>query len=149
MTAICYSDSQLCGRIYVPDNLILKQKILRIHHDDPYFSHFGVVKMFVLPQQKYKLQSMGQDIQMYTCDCQTCQWIKSPIHKLHGLLASLPKSNDFWHSISMDFITNPLLSGEEKSLYNSVLIVVYWSTNLDISLLSEKQLILLNLQTYC
>ena len=57
------------GRIYVPDDLALRQEILRIHHNDPYLGHFGVAKTFALIWQKYKWQSMRQDVQMYVCEC--------------------------------------------------------------------------------
>ena len=81
------------GRIYVSDNLALRQEILRIHHDDPYSGHFDVVKTFALIWQKYEWQSMRQDVKMYIYECQMCQWIKSLMHKLHGLLAPLPMSS--------------------------------------------------------
>ena len=81
------------GRIYVSDNSALRQEILRIHHDDPYLGYFGVVKMFALIWQKYEWQSMRQYVKMYICKCQMCQWIKSLMHKLHGLLALLSTSS--------------------------------------------------------
>ena len=112
------------GRIYVPDDPALRQEILRIHHDDPYSGHFGVAKTFALIWQKYEWQSMRQDVKTYVRECQTCQRIKSPTHKPHGLLAPLPAPSGPWRSISMDFITDLPPSGEEKNPYDSVLVVV-------------------------
>ncbi|KAL1953584.1 hypothetical protein VTO42DRAFT_2564 [Malbranchea cinnamomea] len=79
------------GTIYVPNDPALRQKLLRIYHDDLLSGHFGEKKMLVVLRTKYFWPKMQKSIATYCKTCQSCQKGKARTHTPYGTLATLPK----------------------------------------------------------
>ena len=58
------------GRIYIGDDLALKERILQLVHDSPLGRHAGYEKSYQRAKKDFYWQGMKQDIKIYIKQCQ-------------------------------------------------------------------------------
>ena len=58
--------------IYVFDKMIMKAKMLRLHHNDFLTKHFEIKKIYSLLQRKFYWLRMLKDIKEYIQNCDVC-----------------------------------------------------------------------------
>jgi hypothetical protein len=93
------------GKIWLPTNFPLKEKILHEFHNSPLSGHMGVDKTFHRLQANFFWQRMRHDIRKYVAQCSVCQSTKYETKKPGGLLHPLPVPSGIWEDLSLDFIT--------------------------------------------
>ena len=91
-------------RIYIPDVMALKTKILHECHDSKLAGHFGFQKTYDLIARQYYWPTLYADVKKYVKTCLICQRIKSENKKPAGLLQPLPIPPRRWHTVTLDFI---------------------------------------------
>ena len=91
-------------KIYIPDNIDLKVRIISEHHDTQTVSHVGFAKTYELIYRNYYWVSMIKDIKLYIKTCVICQTTKTTTQKPKGLLQPLPIPDRKGHTVTMDFI---------------------------------------------
>lgn len=105
-------------KYFVPDPL--RSLVIQEHHAPHLAGHLGQDKTADLVRRHYYWPNQDTDIRRFVHQCDTCQRIKTPAHKPHGLLQPLPPPSRPWESISIDFITDlPKCHG-----YDSIMVVV-------------------------
>lgn len=109
------------GRVYVPNQMAVKQKLLDEFHRSPYAAHPRYQKPFSVIKINYFSPSMRKDITEYLAKCLECQQLKVE-HQHHvGLLHPLPIPEWKWEIITLDFITG--LPKIEKQ-HDSIMVVM-------------------------
>ena len=91
-------------RLYVPDVLELKQKILHETHYAPYNVHPGATKIYHDIKATYWWSGLKKDVAKFIASCLTCQQVKLEHQRLIGLLQELPMSEWKWDQITIDFV---------------------------------------------
>ena len=86
--------------IYIFEKVVLKTKLLRLHHDDSLANHFKIKKIHVLMQRKFYWFKITRNIKEYLKDCDMCQRIKTSRHCFYNELSSLSVSTRSWTKIS-------------------------------------------------
>ena len=104
--------------------MIIKTKMLRLHHDDSLTKHFEIKKTRSLLQRKFYWFRILKDIKEYIQSCDVCQRVKAFRHRLYNETTSLLISAHSWKKISMNFIIELLSSRYENDIYNTILVVV-------------------------
>ena len=113
------------GAIYIPNDQAVGQEIMRMNHNNPHGSNFGMVRTAELVHHKYFWMAIVVNIKEYVCDCNICQRVKAPWHKPYGELQSLPIPERPWKSISINMITGlPLSVNGNSKAFNAIFIVV-------------------------
>ena len=113
------------GRVYVPEELGLREEILKLLHDAPTAGHQGVTKTRKRLAESYFWPSYPKDVRRYVSTCAVCQRTKARTHQPYGELASLPIPKEPWREISLDFVTQlPPSSDAAGKVCNSILVVV-------------------------
>jgi hypothetical protein len=114
-TGVCccadYSISQLGlllfkRKIYIPDDVNQKLKIVKDHHDTKVAGHFGRDKTYELIKRNFWFPGLEPFIRKYVSSCDICQRNKARRHKPYGELNSLEVPYTPWSHISMDFIVD-------------------------------------------
>ena len=67
---------------------------------------------------------MYNDVAQYISTCHQCQLVNAPCHKPYSELGEMPLPSGTWKALSMDFITNLLLSLHQGKVYNAIFMVV-------------------------
>ena len=93
------------GRICVPNEADLKQKILSEAHESSYSIHPGGGKMYEDLRHIFWWDGMKKDIAYFVACCDICNKVKEELQKPTGLLQPLPVSQWKWDDVCMDFIT--------------------------------------------
>ena len=113
------------GRVWVPYEANLQQKILIKNYDDLLGSHYGLTKTVELLYHKYYWPKLRQEAKKHISYCKKCQLYKVHRHKLWGLFKSVSSISKLWKYYAIDFITDLLPSkNRQRQLYNSVLIFI-------------------------
>ena len=99
---LVHGDSE---RIYIPDDLSLKTRILQECHDSSLGGHFGKDKTIESVKRRFYWPGMDAVIQRYVVSCDECQRNKPSHQSPMGLLQSLPIPTRPWQQVSMDLIT--------------------------------------------
>ncbi|MBW0479994.1 hypothetical protein O181_019709 [Austropuccinia psidii MF-1] len=107
-------------KVVIPRNKELQLDIPQKHHDSPLAGHPGQEKALKLLKRDSYLAGMNQIINDYVYSCQKCSRKKNICHKKFELLKCLQIPSGPWNSLSMDFITELLLS----KISDSILVVV-------------------------
>ncbi|KAD5508860.1 hypothetical protein E3N88_16563 [Mikania micrantha] len=107
------------GRMVIPDNTNLKNRILHEAQFTPMAGHGGFLKTLKRASSYYFWPQMKQDISTFVQNCLTCQQHKYETLSPAGLLQPLPIPNQIWEDISLDFIT-----GLPPSNKNDTILVV-------------------------
>lgn len=113
------------GAVYIPDDMTVKQEILRVNHDDPWQGgHFGRTKTLEVLQRCYWWPQMRRTVDAYIASCDICQRMKAPRHKPYGLLEGLPLPQGPWQDIAMDFVTGLPPAKHRRQVYDAILVIV-------------------------
>lgn len=106
------SDDLLClsGRVVVPEDDVLKEKIMSQAHRNKLSIHPESNKMYRELKICFWWKGMKHNIYQYVSRCLICQQVKAEHRRRGGLLVSL--SNTEWklEHITMDFVTHLPLS---------------------------------------
>ena len=108
------------GRIYVPNNKDIKEKILKEHHDPADIGHPGQHRMQELIKRTYWWPGLKEDIKKYVQGCVKCQQNKMQHQKRASELHPLEIPEGPWQDISIDMI-GPLPRSNE---IDAILVIV-------------------------
>ena len=92
------------GRMYVPNNKKLKEKILQENYGSVDVGHPEHQRMLELIKQNYWWPELKEDIKKYVQGCFKCQQNKVLYQKKSGELYPLEISQGPWQKISIDII---------------------------------------------
>ena len=98
------------GRLYMPENNLLRMEVIQKHHNSPVAGHPGYKKTLDLLQRNYYWPEMATTVKEYIARCDTCQRFKGSNAAPAGLLHPLETPSLPWEHISADFITDLPLS---------------------------------------
>ncbi|HXN89892.1 MAG TPA: RNase H-like domain-containing protein, partial [Candidatus Sulfotelmatobacter sp.] len=105
------------GLVYVPQNDLVKTKIVKTCHDSVTAGHPGQAKTLELVNRDYHWPRMHQFVNEYVNSCDTCCRNKAPRQQPHGQLHPLPIPAAPWSSVSMDFIVELPMSEGHDAIY--------------------------------
>ena len=109
------------GKVVVPNQNNLRQRVIRECHDSPCAGHPGVEKTYDLVKRDFFWPRMKNHIHEYVAQCFACQVSKAERVKPPGFLQPVEIPSGKWESISMDFIVDlPTTQGG----YDAILVVV-------------------------
>src|SRR5258707_9816401 len=92
------------GRLYIPDQEILRLQVIHNYHNHPLAGHFREARTSELICHNFHWPGLQRMVKDYMASCATCARVKSPRHKPYGKLKQLPIPSRPWSSILMDFI---------------------------------------------
>jgi hypothetical protein len=92
-------------RLYMPDSIELKLRVLDEVHKKPYSGHPGYQKTITTLRKLFYWPNMKGETAEYLARCQDFQQVKVEHQHLVGLLQPLPVPEWKWETISLDFIT--------------------------------------------
>ncbi len=105
--------------IYVPQDHVLRGKIIVRSHDHITAGHPGVEKTKELVLREYWWPKMKKDIEVYICACEMCQLTKSSTQAKAAPLYPNTIPSRPWRHISVDMITSlPICNG-----YNAIIMI--------------------------
>ena len=90
-------------RIVVPNDDIIREKLIYEFHDTPMSGHIGREKTYAALSERYYWRRMYKHVQRYVRSCAICQTVKSapsnaaPLH-------SLPVPSECWTDVGLDYI---------------------------------------------
>lgn len=93
------------GRIVVPGQYDLRNRILTELHDSPYAGHRGAQRTHELISREFWWPGITADVTRYVHSCTACQKNKSSNQRPAGLLQPLPIPEQVWDCVTMDFVT--------------------------------------------
>jgi len=97
----------LCrGKVYVPKDIKLWLKIIKVHHDTPVAGHLGQWKTLKLVTCNYWWPGITMQVKNYVSGCDHCQRMKSFSEKPAGKLKPNEATSQPWKDITTDFITS-------------------------------------------
>ena len=100
-------------------------EIIRRYYNDEFAEYFNYKQTVKLTQHSYDWPDFLRDIKMYCKHCISCQKDKIRRHKLYELLKSLLSLTKLWDSVTMNFITDLLLSKDyNETVYDTVLVTL-------------------------
>ncbi|KAG8479786.1 hypothetical protein CXB51_029317 [Gossypium anomalum] len=102
------------GRVCVPQNSELIQKILREAHSGIMSVHPGSNKMYNDLKKMYWWSGMKRDISEFVSRCLICQQVKAEHQVPSGLLQPITIPEWKWERITMDFVSGLPLSPRKK-----------------------------------
>jgi hypothetical protein len=94
------------GRVAVPNNKALRQRILHECHDTVDKGHFGYDKTLNAVARRFFWPRQATSVKKYVRSCPVCQRMKASQQLPAGLLQPLHVSTVSWAEITMDFITD-------------------------------------------
>ena len=113
------------GKVWIPEDAVLRANILMKNHDDPIGGHYGVDKTIALLKVKYWWPHVRRDVSEYIKRCAACQLNKIRRHKPWGLLVPLPAPETAWRHYSLDFVTDlPQSKDDRGNMYDAILVLV-------------------------
>ena len=92
------------GRLCVPRDPELIEKILKEAHSTMYSVHPGRDKMLADLKQYFWWMNMKKDVEDFIARCLVCQQVKIDHQRTPGELQPLPVPKWKWESVSMDFV---------------------------------------------
>ena len=110
---------------YISANEFLQMKLIKRHHDVSLMSYFVTARTYELMSHKFFWSDMKTLVKEYYLACKIYQdsWVIRI--KSHKELTSLSISASSWEQISMNFITDLLMSKSiERMKYDFILIIV-------------------------
>ena len=97
-----FPSEKASARIFVPDDISLRYKIIYEYHDAPIQGHFGRVKTLERVRRHYYWPGMEQTIDAYIKSCDRCQRFKHRTHKAHSTAKSYKVPDYPWQVMTMD-----------------------------------------------
>jgi len=125
-------------KLYVPGDVALHARLMRIHHDDELAGHFGRDKTEALLKRKYWWPTLPKDVAEYVGSCQTCQYMKPRRHRPYGEAQALRMPNRAWEEITMDFITDLPPCRVRGQRVDSILVIVDRFTKMNLYVPTTK-----------
>ncbi len=110
--------------LYVSEDLSVREKLLKRHHDDSLAKHFDADKISELLDCKYYWKSMIKNVKKYINTCNISQRVKMKHHLSYDELRSLFQLTDSWKEITMNFITDLSPSKWKEVVYDLILMIV-------------------------
>ncbi len=110
--------------LYVSEDLSVREKLLKRHHDDLLARHFDADKISELLDCKYYWKSMIKNVKEYINTCDICQRMKMKRYLSYDELRSLFQLTDSWKEITMNFIINLSPSKWKEVMYDLILMIV-------------------------
>uniref|UniRef100_A0A0W0GD21 Uncharacterized protein n=1 Tax=Moniliophthora roreri TaxID=221103 RepID=A0A0W0GD21_MONRR len=110
------------GRIYVPDDVVLRREITRTIHEGQPFGHPGQFGTLDLVQRDYWWPGMAKFVKSFVDGCAVCQQMKINTHPTKvGLqpIAGVPNATPF-QVITMDLVTDL----PESHGFDTIMVVV-------------------------
>jgi len=95
-------------RMYVPEDMALKDELLKEAHETKLNMHPGSTKMYKDLKELYwwpNMKKKKKQIAKYVTSCAICQQVKVEHQKLTGPLQFLLKPQWKWENITMDFVS--------------------------------------------
>ena len=92
-------------RLYIPDDPILKTRIIKHIHEAPPGGHAGRSSTYDRVSSFYYWPGITDTVARYVKSCHACKRSKSYREGKQGLLKPLPIPDRYWQDISVDFIT--------------------------------------------
>ena len=92
-------------RLYIPNDIALKTRILQECHDTALSGHLGKDKTSEQVKRRFYWPKMDDDILQYVRSCDACQRNKPSQQSPMGLLQSLPIPDRPWQWVTLDLIT--------------------------------------------
>src|SRR4051794_1343448 len=111
---------RLNGKVVVPVDKALRERVIKMHHDLPSAGHRGITKTLKLVERSFWWPTLTKDVTQYVSTCDMCQRMKANSQKKAGLLQPLSVPKRPWQSVSMDLITGLSMSNG----YDSILVFV-------------------------
>ena len=84
----------------------MRQRVLRMCHDDTVAGHVGIHRTHELVSRSYSWRTMTKDVREYVRSCPECQGMKSDHRKQAGLLQPIPAPTRKWEQITTDLVTD-------------------------------------------
>lgn len=110
------------GKMYVPDDLDLRRKIVSDHHDAKVAGHPGALATLQSVHLSYWWPGMATFIRRYVAGCGVCQQFKVNTHPMKPSLFPIPSgSSRLFGSLGMDFMTDLPVSTDG---FDSIMVVV-------------------------
>ena len=109
-------------RIYVPNDIKLRQKIISQFHDLPQFGHPGTFRTLALVRTYYSWPRMGTTIARYIQGCAPCAQMKINTHPTVPPIQPIKAKTDAqpFSTVTLDFITDLPQSDSFDSLLVAV-----------------------------
>ena len=79
--------------LYVPDNNMLRLRIIQFYYNNTIVGHLGRAKIFTLLRRNYYWPKNYSDIRKYVKFCQIYRRVKSVKHAFYNILKSLSVPN--------------------------------------------------------
>jgi len=93
------------ARLVVPNDAVLRTRLLAEMHDTPTGGHFGRDKTLSAVRARFHWAGIGAAVEEYVRGCDTCQRVKHSQQRTPGLLMPLPVPEDIDSHWTMDFVT--------------------------------------------
>jgi len=106
---------QFRGKIYVPQNLDLRRRIVSLCHDTKVAGHPGCWKTLELVSRNYWWPQMSRYIRQYVSTCDLCLRTKPIRQALVGKLYHLQIPDSQWDMLNMNFVVELPLSFEHDA----------------------------------
>jgi len=92
------------GRIYIPNNNKIRERILKKNHNSVDVGYLGQYRMLELLKRTYWWPGLKEDIKKYVQECFKCQQNKVQHQRKAGELHPLEILQGLWQEISIDII---------------------------------------------
>ena len=109
------------GRLVIPDDPALRQRLISMAHDSPWAAHGGKTKTLHHFKRTFWWDKMEDDVAHFVKTCVSCQRNKHRQGLTPGLLQPTEAAHRAWQYVSMDFI--PALPTTKSGL-DAILVVV-------------------------
>jgi len=110
------------GRINVPADASLRNKVISLFHDNPESDHFGALRIAELVSRDFYWPALDATIRKFIAGCEVCHRIKAPRNARHGVIMPLLPPSAPWQGITMDFVTD--LPESTASGYTGIGVIV-------------------------
>src|SRR5919199_996078 len=101
------------GRLYIPNDLDLRRRIVQDHHNISVAGHLGTLATTRSVQLSYWWPGLSSFVRRYVAGCATCQQFKVATHPICPSLYPIPSgSHRLFGEIGMDFMTDLPLSDD-------------------------------------
>jgi hypothetical protein len=92
-------------RLIVPNDLVLRTKLIAELHDTPTGGHFGRDKTLAAVKKRFHWEGLATTTAAYVAGCDMCQRVKHSQQLKLGLLMPLPVPEEIDSHWTMDFVT--------------------------------------------
>ena len=109
------SDSQWClnadglledggGRLLVPNDLIVRTKIILEAHEPAFVGHFGLRRTKEMVRRNWKWPTLSRDVERVVESCDLCQRAKNSLRKNEAPIELMVAENP-WEMVTLDFLS--------------------------------------------